>query len=399
MSHHHRRFHQDVPVELTREILSRLPVKPLVRFLCVSKSWCALIKSSGFTKMQLKHSIETNRDRTNIMIANNDPHNTHWFFVRFPNDEEDHKTIKIHNPTLLGSHTKGMNLVDYCDGLVCVHDDERKEIAIWNPLIRRCKRLPNKPIEKPFRSAEYDKPKFGFGYDPHNDDYKVMRLVEFFEGNKPVLDFEVNIYSLKSHSWKKIEGKWPETFRVDFNSKCSNGAFHWLTYPNYGLNLPQSLIAFDLGTEKFRVFTIPVQTSSHYWVRLEVLGGHLCFVETDMNFRSNVWTMKEYGEPSSWTHIYEIEKPRTFVRYYKHLTFSNDSKNLVLEEALKELLQEVLEAVISRVFQDEKDMVRDWLDLILKTTLISNKTATCVGSLLLLEGDNVVVEEEVKIGV
>lgn len=118
-----------------------------------------------------------------------------------------------------------------------------------------------------------------------------------------------------------------------------------------------------------------------------------------MNFKSNVWTMKEYGEPSSWTHIYEIEKPCTFACYYKPLTFSNDSKKLVLEEALKELLQEVLEAVISRVFQDEKDGVRDFLDLILETTLISNKTATCTRSLLLLEGDNVVVEEEVNGGV
>nr|POF02679.1 uncharacterized protein CFP56_38146 [Quercus suber] len=154
------------------------------------------------------------------------------------------------------------------------------------------------------------------------------------------------------------------------SSRCSGRASKRNTVPitcegsayrNYGLNLPQSLIAFDLGTEKFRVFTIPVQTSSHYWMRLEVLGGHLCFVETDVNFRSNVWTVKEYGEPSSWTHIYEIEKPCTSARYYKPLTFSNDSKKLVLEEALKELWQE---------------------------------TATCIGSLLLLEGDNVVVEEE-----
>ena len=203
MLHHHHRLHHDVSVELTREILSRLPVKALVRFLCLSKSWCTLIKASDFMKMQLKHSMETNRDRTIITIANDDPRNTPWFSVRFPNDEEDHKAIKIHNPTLLSSHSKGINILGYCDGLVCVHDDERKEMGIWNPLMRRCKRLPNKPIEKPFRSAEYVKPKFGFGYDPHNDDYKVMRLVEIFDGIKPVLDFEVYIYSLKSHSWKK----------------------------------------------------------------------------------------------------------------------------------------------------------------------------------------------------
>ncbi|KAK7851565.1 f-box/kelch-repeat protein [Quercus suber] len=165
MSHHHRRLHHDAPVELAREILSRLPVKALVRFLCLSKSWCGLIKASDFMKMQLKHS---NRDRTIIMIANDDP--------------------RQHSLVLL-SHSKGINIVGYCDGLVCVHDDERKEIEIWNPLIRRCKRLPNKPIEKPFRSAEYVKPKFGFGYDPHNEDYKVMRPVEFFDGIKPVLDF------------------------------------------------------------------------------------------------------------------------------------------------------------------------------------------------------------------
>ncbi|KAK7823622.1 hypothetical protein CFP56_035306 [Quercus suber] len=64
-----------------------------------------------------------------------------------------------------------------------------KTIAIWNPL-----KLPREPIiQKPS----------SFGnvcHDPHKDDYKVVRIVEFVDGR--YMEIEVKIYSLKSQAWK-----------------------------------------------------------------------------------------------------------------------------------------------------------------------------------------------------
>ena len=56
-----------LPLEIINEILSRLPVKSLLRFLCVSKRWYARIKNQDFIKLHRQRSIENNRDRTLIL--------------------------------------------------------------------------------------------------------------------------------------------------------------------------------------------------------------------------------------------------------------------------------------------------------------------------------------------
>lgn len=43
----------NLPAELITEILLKLPVKPLLRFSCVSKSWLAIISSAEFVKTYL----------------------------------------------------------------------------------------------------------------------------------------------------------------------------------------------------------------------------------------------------------------------------------------------------------------------------------------------------------
>uniref|UniRef100_A0A2P2MWI4 F-box domain-containing protein n=1 Tax=Rhizophora mucronata TaxID=61149 RepID=A0A2P2MWI4_RHIMU len=43
------------------EILSRLPVKSLLRFKCLSKSWCATIETRGFRYKHLKNTTDESR--------------------------------------------------------------------------------------------------------------------------------------------------------------------------------------------------------------------------------------------------------------------------------------------------------------------------------------------------
>ncbi|KAK3019943.1 hypothetical protein RJ639_004926 [Escallonia herrerae] len=52
--------------ELITDILSRLPVKSLLRFRSVSKPWCALIDGPDFIKMHLKQTIINS---TNLLLA------------------------------------------------------------------------------------------------------------------------------------------------------------------------------------------------------------------------------------------------------------------------------------------------------------------------------------------
>ncbi|XP_065625015.1 F-box protein CPR1 [Quercus suber] len=196
-------------------------------------------------------------------------------------------------------------------------DDE--EILIWNPLIRKYRKLPNEPIEESSGFSGNMYSSLAFGHDPHNNDYKVLRVMT------DDVKFEVKVYSLRSQSWKKIEERW--------NAKSLNGAVHWLV-GDRGVLDQESLLAFDLATEKFLLYTMPFPLNLYYSDRhLEVLGGYICVIEIYM-FTNDVWLMKEYGVESSWTRIYKIEQgvvPWIF-EYLKPLMFSKNGKKVLLEE-------------------------------------------------------------------
>ncbi|WJX29714.1 hypothetical protein P8452_18323 [Trifolium repens] len=66
----------DIPSDLFPEILSRLPVEPLLRFRSISKSLKSIIDSHNFTNLHLKNS-------NNFYLILN--HNSDLYQLDFPN--------------------------------------------------------------------------------------------------------------------------------------------------------------------------------------------------------------------------------------------------------------------------------------------------------------------------
>jgi F-box interacting protein len=333
-------------------------------------------------KIHLKRSIETNRDRTIIYTNYNhtDP-SPKYFSVSYLDENRFSKAIEIKPP--LSHDFMETDIVGCYGGLVCIQNKTSRKIVIWNPVIRSFRKL---PPELP--SHSHSSPLvitgfivYAFGYDPHKDDYKVLRLLEFCD-LMGILgrNYEVQLYSLRSNSWKKIKQKWPNKFlsiRQEESGTCFNGAFHWLIAPPCKRGVQLSLVGFNLATEKFKVFRTPFQPKryplelllNYEWCeRLEVLGGHLCFIRTDMGNNNEVWMMKKYGIQSSWSRIYKIAKPKLMME--KPLIFSKDCKKLMLEEPLKGLFEKKVE-----------------------NQLDPFKTATCIASLHLLEPHHDVIEK------
>ncbi|XP_059441821.1 F-box protein CPR1-like [Corylus avellana] len=348
-----------LPQELITQILSILPIKPLVRFQCVSKSWFALIiNDSHFINLHLSRSKERI-----LILASSEP--LDYLIVNLSNEDRFGEAVKIQHPL---HHSESNRIVDSCNGLVCINN-YNDETVIWNPLIRKYKKLPSKPRE------ELSHDHFAFGHDRVNDDYKVLRLVEFYrrDGRRK---YSLEVYSLREHSWRMVEEEWPIVELSHFCYTCraifSNGAFHWMV--TLVADLKKVHVAFDLSTEKFRVHEFPVNSSINLRVFLVDLGGWLCAVFQDL---CEVWVMKEYGIVSSWTLLYAMERAFT---NYPPLVFSRDGEEVFTGELIESHLMELYWYDIKKKTRRIVEIENIPVDLILPYF--------CVGSLLLLDADN-----------
>ncbi|XP_043693193.1 F-box protein CPR1-like [Telopea speciosissima] len=199
-----------LPEDLIVEILSRLPVKSLLRFRCVCKPWCVLITDPTFVKMHINRSLATNSNLIFILIK---PSFNLQFFNLNDGDEQLEAAVEIDHPPLYNSEFKA-ELVGSCNGLLCITYSVHI-IFLWNPLTRRHQKLPDTPItpielfEFPVRFDYHPNIVYGFGYDATTEDFKLVRIVQFYtryqhsdrhySGHS-----EVKVYSLSTNSWRRI---------------------------------------------------------------------------------------------------------------------------------------------------------------------------------------------------
>ncbi|KAL6543564.1 hypothetical protein OROGR_010061 [Orobanche gracilis] len=88
-----------------------------------------------------------------------------------------------------------------CNALLFAYfPDHRLSAALWNPTTDELKSLPKSSVPRPPLTKEAYVTSFGFGFDRASEDYKVIRFI--------TLDYDfriqVELYSLKSDSWKEI---------------------------------------------------------------------------------------------------------------------------------------------------------------------------------------------------
>ncbi|KAK7850772.1 hypothetical protein CFP56_043631, partial [Quercus suber] len=111
-----------------------------------------------------RHFIESNTDRILIVQEQNACIPFDYFSVNFHDENHFGKRLEIYQP--LHCSNMSTDVLSCCDGLFCIYNQWGEEIAIWNPLVRKYRKLPSELTKKPC----------AFGYDKHNDDYKVLRV-------------------------------------------------------------------------------------------------------------------------------------------------------------------------------------------------------------------------------
>ncbi|XP_050365992.1 F-box protein CPR1-like [Argentina anserina] len=323
--------------EIIFEILTRLPPESLVKFMCVCKDWNSIIRSQKFIRAQHDRSMKAN-SRTILVLNSNAPTRSEASLVYF--DTLIPHTVRVKQPL---NKLAGMTSVaGYSNGLVCIMR-AGEHLVVWNPSIRRFKQI---PFEQP---AGAGKRYYGFGYDSTDDDYKLVRVVVFgFDG----VSSEVKIYSLKSNSWKKIQGlpRIEDFGMLSLRLSSWNGVLHWLMCHKLD-EQTHRLVTLDLATERYDELPIP-----HYndgpQLTLGVLGEEYLYVslhyrpeaESILNSRNDVWIMKEYGVATSWTKLYTFaleDMPQT--PEYKRLAFKSyrHCKPLLFSETGEKVLLHV----------------------------------------------------------
>ncbi|KAA8516860.1 hypothetical protein F0562_017322 [Nyssa sinensis] len=291
----------ELPADVVTDILSRLPVETLLRFRCVSKPWCALIDSSDFIKFHLKRSIET---KNNLSIVLGDVNGLYTI-----NFEWLDEAVKLDSP--IEFKDCEIEVSGSCNGLLCLSNIEQ-DIVLWNPSTRKCKKLPVAPIEFPRGFSILDTCPFivyGFGHDVVNDEYKVVRMVQYYVQDNDSFDSEVKVYNLKSNSWRRIPDFPYYLCHDEVNGILAGGALHWVVRRKPKPATANLIAGFDIGTEEYRLVPQPEYENKKFLMNIGVLGECLCILCNYYLVGVDIWVMKEYGVKESWTKLFSVVQP------------------------------------------------------------------------------------------
>ncbi|KAI8537931.1 hypothetical protein RHMOL_Rhmol09G0062500 [Rhododendron molle] len=220
-----------IPHEIIFDILSRLPVKSLLRFRSVCKPWLSLISNPQFAKTHLGTKSYQGGD--------DDDDFTHHRLVLITHPSHNVTGLKTYSLETLRSVLESQQwesavdldylfndldqyvvVVGSCNGLICVAT-RTGTIYLLNPSTRKSKRLPDSGIKRPRHSRDL----YGFGFDESNDDYKVVLISH--SGGGVSAKRNVMVYTLRTDSWRQIGG-FPGGVPCNVFGNFLNGLLLWL---------------------------------------------------------------------------------------------------------------------------------------------------------------------------
>ncbi|CAK8574284.1 unnamed protein product [Lathyrus sativus] len=318
-----------LPFDLVAEILCRLPVKHLIQFRCVCKSWSSLI--SGDSKFAKKHlRLSNSRDDRHHLIMRKVQDSSEFFLCHSPISSifSSASTTQFRYPLeeILNYENYGTE-VSACDGIFCTRIESIDDslVLLCNPSLRKLKILP--PLKFPHR--KYIQISYTLVYDRFTNNYKVIAIAA--SSSKK----EVNIHTLGTDCWRRINQDFPgpHLILIPRSGIFVNDSVNWLVYEVAGGS--GFIVSLDLEKESYQKLSLPVFDKQFTTLRtLGTLRGCLSFPFQRDNFY-DVWIMKEYGNEKSWTKLLTVPhmKEFGFYSYTRALYVSKDDQ--VLMEFLK----------------------------------------------------------------
>jgi F-box interacting protein len=330
----------DLPQDVVEDILSRLPAKSIMRFRCVNKSiWSTLFQNPTFIAKH--HSFQSQNNPT--------------FVIKRRDDIIQKALISLHPNLDSGSGVELLNLDDMpffkgdmkeeeeerldilgdrsINGIICLYNypwryqppcDHLFRIVLWNPAIREFKLLPTNPVHCPSPNphVRHQLKGFGFGYDHKSNDYKVVRIVIFWDFT-PYIDWNgngyycpplVEVYTLSTDSWRQIDAVFESDAGVHDTVRNSqfylNGVYHW--HGSINEKPSDAIVSFNMTDEVFRIIRVPdLDEKNAIWREYSMLNNCIAMIVSDAQDTVtekifDIWVMREYGVKESWTKQFVI---------------------------------------------------------------------------------------------
>ncbi|KAG4402402.1 hypothetical protein GLYMA_02G188000v4 [Glycine max] len=284
--------------ELISNILHRVPVRSLLQFKCVCKSWNSLISDPLFAKDHLCASTA-------------DPNMTHQRLLSFTVCDPKIVSFPMHlllqnpptpaKPLCSSSLNDSYLILGSCNGLLCLYHIPRCYVALWNPSIRfTSKRLPTG-----LSPGEGFSTFHGFGYDAVNDKYKLLLAMRVLG------ETVTKIYTFGADSSCKVIQNLPlDPHPTERLGKFVSGTLNWIA-PKMGVSDEKWVIcSFDFATETSGQVVLPYGDRDNVCKPvINAVRNCLCVCFFDSRKAHwAVWLMKEYGVQDSWTKLMVIPR-------------------------------------------------------------------------------------------
>lgn len=319
---------EKLTLDLTVDILSRLPTLSLLRSTSVCKLWHHIITTDPiFTT--LRNSSSTIYTDALVLTIPCDLSARQLYFTQLVHP---HFIKKIDLPSFIHGITGRVypTMIGVCNGLICLAAFPNvlrdagtaalvKAFYIINPISNQHLKLPNiKETLSILPASNIVRILYGFGWDKRN---QVFKLVVFVFGVHD--DGNMLVFTLSS-GWRRSLGGVPFMMQFAFGDASKvyvDGCVYWIT----GAPLPNSaallsttdislvIMSFNLSEEAFSVVQTPelvicgnpfFLNQANYYT-LAVLDSCLCWVDSNSEDHIMIW-IKKNGQ--SWTKSFCLQK-------------------------------------------------------------------------------------------
>ncbi|KAK1426184.1 hypothetical protein QVD17_14853 [Tagetes erecta] len=298
------------PLDIQIEILTRLPVKSLIQFRSVSKTWKSIIDTSDFIAAHHHHHTQ---QQHHLLVYCDDPNN----YVAFVDNHSfpQHK-FPITIPFLLNKF-QYRRLIGSSRGLFCFYGEVANNpegsvqpmVVIWNPSIRRVIQ-----VLVPGETSNLFRSVLGFGVCPITNDPKIIKI-RFISGEDNLKRIShVEVFTLSTRTWRSSYSNLPPKFIYYLDPAVDvDGFLYWQA--DDMIASTNVIISFDLTSEEFRQVNLPDKLAREDCHLVSTSKIRECLVVSHHDvegddFVISVWLM-EGGLEKSFSKLYSVNVSAT----------------------------------------------------------------------------------------